>query len=590
MLNLASTDAARQMLIDYVNSNHQIDNSVHNTWQTELRNLGYPQGISGSPLRLVAVSNGSECASLQNAPPNELVLSIQGKASTRFLGDLVSQVAFPVATVFTGQPSFLLGILPGSTDLNIDLQVNHTSEGGGNRVYYNRMWIRKKVLWFIPVTINITNKSFNAPSNHHSYESFPGGVYNTGFDINSSSSQNWFYKYNISASHVPTFGFIPVTSALDIGRGAVTLTRADYTTKYIGASPPTGVKSSPFVNFITEYNEGSIANEIHTSIKQRNGDWIASEILAASTSSNNYPTAVNSTLMCADLSIVGPAHICPGVGSTFTILGVPSDAVVTWSGPGNIISLSNSQISLNTYVNGALTLTATVRNAGGTRQISKTLIGGMPYSVQIEAYCEEGCYAEKLCTIEGGVGMFGGLFDNILFWKVSEQPAFPVNLHYYLVNYEQGVYYQNQIPVTTKSGWLRLPKDLRLGDGQVLAYLSGGPCAMSYDSEASWDVTVVNCDNEFSRIAAYPNPANTELIVGYQNDNVSRQANGQRRPIDHDFEVKLLNSEGNILKQGRTEADVKRLSLPVADVPNGTYFLHIFQGENVIKKQIVIKH
>ncbi|WP_449438296.1 T9SS type A sorting domain-containing protein [Pedobacter steynii] len=32
------------------------------------------------------------------------------------------------------------------------------------------------------------------------------------------------------------------------------------------------------------------------------------------------------------------------------------------------------------------------------------------------------------------------------------------------------------------------------------------------------------------------------------------------------------------------------MSINTSDIPNGTYFLHIFQGKEIIKKQIIIRH
>lgn len=81
-LNISNTPAARQMLINWVDNNFQVDNSMHTAWQTELRNLGYPS-LYG--IRRVAVSNGSECAITQPFSPGYTILGYYGKANTRFL-------------------------------------------------------------------------------------------------------------------------------------------------------------------------------------------------------------------------------------------------------------------------------------------------------------------------------------------------------------------------------------------------------------------------------------------------------------------------------------------------------------------------
>ncbi|MEJ7676407.1 MAG: hypothetical protein WKG06_00700 [Segetibacter sp.] len=85
-LNISNTPAARQMLINYINDNSVIDNSFHNSWQAELSNLGYP---AKEGIRVVAVSNGSECAVTQPYSPGSTLLSYNGRATTRFLSDML---------------------------------------------------------------------------------------------------------------------------------------------------------------------------------------------------------------------------------------------------------------------------------------------------------------------------------------------------------------------------------------------------------------------------------------------------------------------------------------------------------------------
>lgn len=77
---------------------------------------------------------------------------------------------------------------------------------------YNKMSYTKKILWLIPVTVNITDKNYNAPSGALTYDSYPGGYFNTGFEPSNASSTNYWTKYNISVSHQRKFNFIPATS------------------------------------------------------------------------------------------------------------------------------------------------------------------------------------------------------------------------------------------------------------------------------------------------------------------------------------------------------------------------------------------
>jgi len=56
-----------------------------------------------------------------------------------------------------------------------------------------------------------------------------------------------------------------------------------------------------------------------------------------------------------------------------------------------------------------------------------------------------------------------------------------------------------------------------------------------------------------------------------------------------DFEAKLLNQKGEVLLQGKNKKGAK-VVLKTKGIPNGTYYLHILDGKEVITNQIIIKH
>ncbi|MFD2731567.1 T9SS type A sorting domain-containing protein, partial [Pedobacter alpinus] len=75
----------------------------------------------------------------------------------------------------------------------------------------------------------------------------------------------------------------------------------------------------------------------------------------------------------------------------------------------------------------------------------------------------------------------------------------------------------------------------------------------------------------------YPNPANNELNLEFQNYSNTR-------------EIKILNDKGDILISSQTKKGEKTLKLNTKDLKNGTYYLHITDGKETIKKQIIIAH
>jgi len=219
-LNISNTPAAKQMLINWVNDNNQIDNSFHSQWQTEIKNLGYP---NQNGIRIVAVSNGSECAITQPYNPGASLLSFYGKANTRFLSDMIlsfTSLGYELnsfTSFLTGQPAFLLGFVPGKNEIKFEFDVNAQPSGTSDRLYHGLITYKKTWLWVIPVNVTLTNKNYYANPSTLPYDYYPGGQITDGVNLQNSSVTNWMIKYNIAASHVQTFSFVPVPSALDIG-------------------------------------------------------------------------------------------------------------------------------------------------------------------------------------------------------------------------------------------------------------------------------------------------------------------------------------------------------------------------------------
>lgn len=235
-------------------------------------------------------------------------------------------------------------------------------------------------MWLIPVNTVITNRSYIAAAATLPYDYYSGGYYDlraTGLDLQSSSSVNYFTKYNISASYKPTFCFVPVTSALDIGSGSVTLTNTDYLTRYIGGLPPPLPKSSPFQNYITASNNGNKNNEQHISLQRRNGDWLADEL-------NNANPVANCSFICnGTVTIDGVSAICNP--ENYTITGLPGGTPVIWTAsPGGIVTINpagpttNATTTLTRTGNGTITLTATINACGTTKAFTKTIAVGSP--------------------------------------------------------------------------------------------------------------------------------------------------------------------------------------------------------------------
>ena len=138
------SDAAKQMLINFVNSNGDVDNSVHNAWQRELSQIGYPQGDNGYKMRIVSISNGQTPVVTVSNPKSYIY--VDGNASTSFLGEFLLKAFTPFmlmpGLIFDDWRIFVLGGLPGSSTLDVHFEAN--SPSGTNPICYMRLRYVKK--------------------------------------------------------------------------------------------------------------------------------------------------------------------------------------------------------------------------------------------------------------------------------------------------------------------------------------------------------------------------------------------------------------------------------------------------------------
>lgn len=358
---LLNAPGTKQLLMNNVNTSFTIDNSFATAWQTELRNLGYPQQT-----RNIAISNGSHCASPQEFLPNATLFSLSGNGKTSFLTSFLIEIlgplnalndlAFVSLAVLFNEPGLLIGILPGNSKFNLDFNAKALpSVGTTAQIYKGKLTFTKKLFWIFSITVTITNRSFNNPSGILSYDYYPGGKYPVLFNFENSSASNAFFSYGITAQIADNFNFIPTPSALDIGRGSVALTNSDYFVKYNSQNPPVAPKDSPFANFTTSFTQGNSLNENHISFNKANGNWLAAEI--DNISNNNQVFDCRYT--CADNSIIGPDTFC----TTGTYTAPPSASVTYYywyiSEGDDLVSMSangTSSLTLNYLGNGFVTI------------------------------------------------------------------------------------------------------------------------------------------------------------------------------------------------------------------------------------------
>lgn len=556
-LSLANEPAAQQMLVNYVNDINLIDNSLHNAWQTELKNKGYPQGVSGIPFRKVAVSNGSECATSQPFTAGTVLLSYNGKGRASFWGDLAADVVMPAVSLTLNQLAMGLGLfLPGNTSMSFEMEVKSKADGSTNQVYKGKVTYTKKVLGLINVTAVLTNRSFSSSSSTLPYDNFPGGYYDVSkeFDLSSSPISNDLIKFNATVQQQPYFCFIPTPSALDIGGGNVSLAKADYLTRYVGATPPSAPKNTPFQNFITAFNDGTANNEEHISILRRNGDWVAGEL-----NSNN--PAADCSGICSDAAITGNAQLCAQTG-VYTAPAIPG-AVYTWSAsPSGRVSFTNNAVNpvtVNRQGNGPVTISVQiVAGTCGSKTLNLPVQVG-PTTPDFEASIQNGW---TICE------------DDIM--EFIATPVDPTSTYEWQIT--GGTIYTGQ---GTKK--MRARSN---GATEVRVTMRMNVPGCGYSNYADHTYFLESCYGLWS---ITPNPAQDMItITAGEQTGITAKTGAFSTSANSIAQVKIYNTYGATLKTVQYTGATKQAQVDVSNLAPGLYFVEVSNGEVKQTKKLVI--
>ncbi len=576
-LLLADQPASRQMLTNRIDINYNQTNAPNQQFLQELRTQwAYPVNI-----RNIAISNGSECAIDQEFAAGSSLLYHYRSTKTRFIGDLIFMVAGVGLQALNVSPLITIPlILPGSNKFELTIDIKSIANGGGNAVYYGNIKLTKKILWLLPVSINIANKTYNAPSGILPFDTYPGGFYTLTLANQSGSvSQDWMFSYNNSFFIQRRFSFIPTTSSLDIGQGNTALTNANYVARYVGAAPPVAPFNTPFANFATAFNQdGSqwifdnnnfrrLNNEPHEGLYLRNANFLADEMNGI----NNVRT--NCEAFCANGDIIGPSIICntetftAPFGNGVTYSWTCSDpTAVTFAGTGN-----TRQITRNG--NKQVTITVNITGACGTTILTRSVrLGGFSQS-------EYKIYSYPNSIVYGQTVQFGPLSGQVTD-AISYSWIYPSGGWTYISG--QG----------TRVLTLRVPV--------YSPYQTGGDIGLSVGSACGttsyFPLTHFNYLNSF-RIAVSPNPATDILSVDFINDAKSNSFVTEKNTTT----IKTFESKGktiitlfelntnSIVKQWKhNEVNSNNYPLKIAGLRKGIYVLQVDRDNTATVTKVII--
>ncbi|MGQ0738420.1 MAG: hypothetical protein ACT4OJ_05110 [Bacteroidota bacterium] len=550
-LNLMDVPAARQMLISRINLNGVINNNLHDDWQTELRNLGYPQQS-----RNIAVSNGSECAIAQGFQPFSTLLYFNGKANTRIITDFLGMAGLPIAGFILLKPQFLLGILPGRNEFFFDFYCKAQPSSGSGQIYKGKIDYRKKILWLVNVNTTLTDRNRYADASVLPIDGSPGGLYDSEVNLTSQSFSNWAIKYNIIANSIPHFNFVPTPSALDIGGGNFPLGIENYNARYVGGNPPAAPLNSQFVNFTTAFNQiimsnGQINNnENHIQISPRNGNFAAEEL------NGNINFRTNCEVFCGNGVITGNTTICVsqvltapfGNGITYN-WSVSNPLLFTLSPSGNTVLVTRNGTAV-----GQATLTVNISGVCGNTTLSTTITAGT--------------------LTPGPITWTWNAPPNRVLLDVDDVPG-ATSYQWYL----DGV-----LKATTASSYYHLPMSGNVSCGNFYYFGVKAVSSCGASAESYIGAEMPSCGFAFE---ISPNPSSDNIRIKHSDNPAVKLGISKLWGIE---EVEVYDKMGNIRYKQTFAKGTTIAYVSVSKFATDVYTLRIFDGQIWHSCKIAIRH
>lgn len=354
ILNTLHSDAAKQMLMLYLNEQGYIDDSFHSAWQTELDQLGFPQGDNGQNFESLAVVNGGIFNLSEELTEGHLLYANLYASSYELFSSFLLYETYKIARKIFSRHSeqidSIYGDIKDSQNTMLSFQGNievnpHTQASTGDLLSKLKLQYTYWTLWSNePRSHNIFNSEVFIPHNISGYDDYYGSYYNLGSLAYSDSEEGWAGEYAYSLSVADSFMFIPTASALAHSAGlAYPNKHRDY---YINRPIPN--EETPFDAYFL--SDGS---SVHISTEYEIFEWINKQL---------------------NLKIEGPNLVTHS--ANFSVPGIYSS--VTWTSSDPTIAEFEENGKLVAKGNGFVTITAESYRDGELYRKQKTVKVGMP--------------------------------------------------------------------------------------------------------------------------------------------------------------------------------------------------------------------
>ena len=262
--------------------------------------------------------------------------------------------------------------------------------------------------------------------------------------------------------------------------------------------------------------------------------------------------------------ISGPAAFCST--ATYTASNIPSGQTVTWSvAPTGMVNLSpnGNSVTVTKVARGYFTLTATI-SGGVTGTFNAT--------------------TQPDCTAVTA-NMSGSCNGSYQTWYLSATPNMAASNWHWTVDNPSSANYNIYNPYA-QSTYISVS-----GGGGGISVTYTDPCGETSHREGA---TIYSpCARGYAYVA-YPNPASSQLSVKFNTAPTGVQAistdNTALSVGNTNFIAEIYDGQGRLLKKSQTTNNEAELTFNTSDLANGTYYLHIKTGTDLIEKQVYIKH
>ena len=271
-------------------------------------------------------------------------------------------------------------------------------------------------------------------------------------------------------------------------------------------------------------------------------------------------------------TINGASAFC--TSTTLTVSNIRMGYSVNWESSNTAVATVSISGTVNKVSDGTVTITAEITNGNDAHFVTKTLSVGKP--TVIDGSYTRGSYTYPVSGTYNGITVSSSL----PYVYITMQPLSSDIISY---NWTKVSAYKSH--------------SFAYSANQATVYLSSGAYA---NITCTWNnacgsspVVSFNCYNYSAfRLVASPNAVSQTLTVEAQLLSEAEAQNSTEKLLKskdkNNIIVKLRDKNGNIVDSGKLKDGI--LKLNVAHLPNDTYFLQMSEDDELVVKQIVVRH